>query len=81
MWYISDRDISAHLYNNLFLVHIKTFVNCMSKKRIKFTYPHIKKFVLHNFNSYLSKSNRKAMNRDWDNQKANPSLKTNAGNK
>ena len=28
-----------------------------------------------------SKSNRKAMNRNWSNQKANPSLKTKAGNK
>ena len=29
----------------------------------------------------LSKSNRKAMNRNWSNQKANPALKTKAGNK
>ena len=29
----------------------------------------------------LFKSNRKAMNRNWSNQKANPSLKTKAGNK
>ena len=28
-----------------------------------------------------SKSNRKAMNRNWSNQKANPALKTKAGNK
>ena len=28
-----------------------------------------------------NKSNRKAMNRDWSNQKANPALKTKAGNK
>ena len=27
------------------------------------------------------KSNRKAMNRNWNNQKANPALKTKAGNK
>ena len=26
------------------------------------------------------KSNRKAMNRNWSNQKANPALKTKAGN-
>ena len=30
---------------------------------------------------YLAKSNRKAMNRNWSNQKANPALKTKAGNK
>ena len=30
---------------------------------------------------YLDKSNRKAMNRNWSNQKANPALKTKAGNK
>ena len=29
----------------------------------------------------LIKSNRKAMNRNWSNQKANPALKTKAGNK
>ena len=29
----------------------------------------------------LDKSNRKAMNRNWSNQKANPALKTKAGNK
>ena len=29
----------------------------------------------------LSKSNRKAMNRNWGNQKSNPALKTKAGNK
>ena len=31
----------------------------------------------HNF----VESNRKAMNRNWSNQKANPALKTKAGNK
>ena len=38
-----------------------------------------------NINYYLalpcSKSKRKAMNRNWSNQKANPALKTKAGNK
>ena len=29
----------------------------------------------------LPKSKRKAMNRNWSNQKANPALKTKAGNK
>ena len=29
----------------------------------------------------FDKSNRKAMNRNWGNQKANPALKTKAGNK
>ena len=29
----------------------------------------------------MNKSNRKAMNRNWSNQKANPALKTKAGNK
>ena len=28
-----------------------------------------------------TKSNRKAMNRNWSNQKANPALKTKTGNK
>ena len=29
----------------------------------------------------LKKSNRKAMNRNWSNQKSSPALKTKAGNK
>ena len=29
----------------------------------------------------ITKSNRKAMNRNWSNQTANPALKTKAGNK
>ena len=29
----------------------------------------------------LCENNRKAMNRNWSNQKANPALKTKAGNK
>ena len=29
----------------------------------------------------ISRSNRKAMNRNWSNQKSNPALKTKAGNK
>ena len=29
----------------------------------------------------IDNSNRKAMNRNWSNQKANPALKTKAGNK
>ena len=33
--------------------------------------------TLHNHN----KCNRKAMNRNWSNQKSNPALKTKAGNK
>ena len=33
------------------------------------------------YNSDFHKSIRKAMNRNWSNQKANPALKTKAGNK
>ena len=32
-------------------------------------------------NIHLNKSNRKAMNRNWSNQKANPALKTKTGSK
>ena len=32
-------------------------------------------------NRVANGSNRKAMNRNWSNQKANPALKTKAGNK
>ena len=33
------------------------------------------------FDAISDKSNRKAMNKNWSNQKANPALKTKAGNK
>ena len=36
--------------------------------------------TLHNHKNSANKSNRKAMNRNWSNQKANPALKTKAGN-
>ena len=37
--------------------------------------------TLHNHKNSANKSNRKAMNRNWNNQKANPTLKTETGNK
>ena len=53
---------------------------------------HVCKITLNQFwwlNGHISesklvlvrKSNRKAMNRNWSNQKANPALKTKVGNK
>ena len=33
------------------------------------------------FSTGTSEGNRKAMNRNWSNQKANPALKTKSGNK
>ena len=39
------------------------------------------KLYSQNTNLLPPKSNRKAMNRNWSNQKANPALKTKAGNK
>ena len=36
--------------------------------------------TLHNHKNSTNKSNRKAMNRNWSNQKANPALKTKTGN-
>ena len=38
-------------------------------------------FVHYVYGLALGKSNRKAMNRNWSTQKANPALKTKAGNK
>ena len=37
--------------------------------------------TLHNHKNSANKSNRKAMNRNWSNQKAIPALKTKTGNK
>ena len=39
------------------------------------------KFYSQNTNHLPPKSNRKAMNGNWSNQKANPALKTKTGNK
>ena len=33
------------------------------------------------YDYFVNRSNRKAMNRNWSNQKANPALKTKTGNK
>ena len=44
-----------------------------SASNLKFTEKHAAEFS--------NKSNRKAMNRNWSNQKANPALKTKTGNK
>ena len=41
----------------------------------------ISNFVAKMLLTAFSKSNRKAMNRNWSNQKANPALKTKVGNK
>ena len=46
-----------------------------SDRNVCFEQKYIKQYV------YSCKSNRKAMNRNWSNQKANPALKTKAGNK
>ena len=40
-----------------------------------------KNFSMHIVNGRNNKSNRKTMNRNWSNQKANPALKTKVGNK
>ena len=37
--------------------------------------------TLHNHKNSANKSSRKAMNKNWSNQKANPALKTKTGNK
>ena len=54
------------------------------KKIDTFLYQHFKR-TGHSHDNVLvqpvEKSNRKAMNRNWSNQKANPALKTKAGNK
>ena len=48
---------------------------------------YFQRYCLHGISIYFSltetsnESNRKAMNRNWGNQKANPALKTKTGNK
>ena len=49
-------------------IHYKSFVYLLGGKTAK----HV---------NFMQKSNRKAMNRKWDNQKANPALKTKTRNK
>ena len=59
--------LAGSIYLNMFLFHLVTIPS---------------KFItLWLINRYLCKSNRKAMNRNWSNQKANPALKTKTGNK
>ena len=41
----------------------------------------IRCLYIYSWTSVLNGSNRKAMNRNWNNQKANPALKTKAGDK
>ena len=67
------RDGPNHLFHSAFIVSraIK-----LSKSSHVFCFS----FLLA-VGSSKPKSNRKAMNRNWSNQKANPALKTKAGNK
>ena len=52
---------------------------CITKIELEIDF---KEFILCKIKlSKSEKSNRKAMNRNWSNQKANPALKTKAGNK
>ena len=46
-----------------------------------FTFDMIEYTEMHDPPKKVGKNNRKAMNRNWGNQKANPALKTKAGNK
>ena len=58
------------------LTNTGTNTLCFSKLKKNISISHLK-FI--NFNCY--KRNRKAINRNWSNQKANPALKTKAENK
>ena len=51
-------------------------------RRVALTPPSLKYFCCTIEESFTAhESNRKAMNRNWSNQKANPALKTKTGNK
>ena len=60
-------------------------VECYAMKELKLGIFNIVdkriKFYSQNTNLLPPKSNRKAKNRNWSNQKANPALKTKTGNK
>ena len=43
--------------------------------------PHVRARISEMRATVIGRSYRKAMNRNWSNQKANPALKTKAGNK
>ena len=51
-----------------------------SVKLLGVTFDFMLNFDIH-MSNICKKSNRKAMNRNWSNQKANPALKTKTGNK
>ena len=67
-----------YLYNTeQFSKNIKLF----KKQRHRILWNKIQARNAWNFNNQIDKSNRKAMNRNWSNQKANPALKSKVGNK
>ena len=52
------------------------------ERQLACSFNNTRSFSMWSIKPYLSmKSNRKAMNRNWSNQKANPALKTKTGNK
>ena len=67
-----NRDASQSFW------HLPCFQLLIPKASVKEKY---KRFHDKTYLRFPSKSNRKAMNRNWSNQKANPALKTKAGNK
>ena len=70
------RNTDCRLRQNLYyVVEIGCILNKSSgKKNISFLNARAQIY-------HLKKSNRKAINRNWSNQKANPALKTKVGNK
>ena len=49
--------------------------------RAELCFGHVVEVILNQHAAESNRSNRKAMNRNWSNQKANPALKTKTGNK
>ena len=65
---------------NIFLIFAQN-IDCRYTLGGSNEYPQSMFWSKNKKNVYPCKSNRKSMNRNWSNQKANPALKTKAGNK
>ena len=70
---LRDRKMTKDCTQPLKIGNIRAFNGCAGRLFAAAT--------LHNLKNSANKSKRKAMNRNWYNQKANPALNTKAGNK
>ena len=72
----SSQEETIHGQNDYNVFPHRTLLSPPDKNEFK-----LKSVANKHCNDIVTKSNRKAMSRNWSNQKANPALKTKTGNK